>query len=324
MSEQPRPEPTIRPDRPPVPPATPIVSFSPVLFHVPGRLVPMEVRVVAPAVGGDLPVILFSHGHGGSNFLSSMRGYGPLADFYAAHGFVVILPTHQSSKTVALEPNGPEGPLFWRSRVTDFHFLLDHLDDIEAGVPGLAGRVDKSRVVGIGHSLGAHTMAMLAGMRLADPKTGNIVDLSAPRLKATIQFSPPGDSKDLAKSASEAFPGLNDNDFNDMTLPSLVVTGTEDFHPFFSERRDWRADAYRLSPAPKSLLTLFGGGHMFGGISGYDAKETDDENPERVADIQRITWAYLRTALYPEDRAWETVLDDLANSPKPAGAIESK
>jgi len=39
-------------------------------------------------------------------------------------------------------------------------------------------------------------------------------------------------------------------------------------------------------------------------ISGYDAAETTDENPERAAAVQRLTWAYLRSALYPEDGAW--------------------
>ena len=86
-------------------------------------------------------------------------------------------------------------------------------------------------------------------------------------------------------------------DFSQMTLPSLAITGDKDVNPTFSEREDWRADAYRLSPGPKSLPFLYGAGHIFGGISGYDARETTDESPERVAALQRITWAYLRTAL---------------------------
>lgn len=105
----------------------------------------------------------------------------------------------------------------------------------------------------------------------------------------------------MAPWAAENFPAIGANDFGHMTLPSLVVTGTKDFAPVFSERQDWRADAYRLSPAPKALLTLEDAGHLFGGISGYDAKETDDESPDRVAAVQRITWAYLRSMLFPGD-----------------------
>ena len=315
-------EPTVHPDRPPLPRATPIVSFSPVTLDVAGRLAPLEMRVVAPATGGELPVILFSHGHGASNFLASMRGYGPLADFYAGHGFVVILPTHQNSKTLALGPTGPEGPLFWRSRAQDMHVILDRLDEIEAAVPGLAGRLDKSRIAAVGHSLGGHTVAMLAGARVTDPATGEVVDLSEPRIRAAVMFSPPGDGRDMAPWAAEHYPELGANDFGRMTTPALVLTGDQDVNPRFSERRDWRADAYRLSPGPKSLLTLTDAGHIFGGISGYDAKEASDENPALVAQVQRLTWAYLRSALYPDDPAWEEVCAGLTS--ERIGRVESK
>ncbi|EUC20798.1 alpha/beta hydrolase family protein [Paraburkholderia hospita] len=317
-------EPTIKADRPPVPAATPIISFSPITFEVPERTAVMEIRVVSPAMGSNLPIILLSHGHGASNFLASMRGYGPLADFYAAHGFVVILPTHQDSKTLALDPHGPEGALFWRSRTQDMRFILDHLDEIEAAVPGLAGRLDKDRIAAVGHSLGAHTVAMLAGMRVTDARTGEVVDLSEPRIKTAIMFSPPGDDTDRADWIREHYPELSGNDFSTMTLPSLVVTGTKDFHPFFSEREDWRADAYKLAPGPKSLLMLSEAEHLFGGISGYDAKETSDENPALVAAIQRITWAYLRTGLYPDDESWGVIVEELEKEQDPVGYIKSK
>ena len=317
-------EPTVKPDLPPVSAATPIMSYSPVTFDVPGRLAPLEMRVVAPATGDNLPVILFSHGHGASNFIASMRGYGPLVDYYAAHGFVVIIPTHQSSKTLGLDPTGPEGALFWRSRATDMHFILDRLDEIAAAVPGLAGRIDGSRIAAVGHSLGGHTVAMLAGMRVKDPTTGEALDLSAPRIKAAILFSPPGDGADASPAIAERFPALVSTDFSHMATPSLVITGDKDINPDFSERPDWRADAYRLSPGPKSLLFLYGAGHIFGGISGYDAKETTDESPERVAAVQRITWAYLRTTLFPADDAWDVVARELAIAEHPAGRIESK
>ena len=60
-------------------------------------------------------------------------------------------------------------------------------------------------------------------------------------------------------------------------------------------------DPYFLSPGSKGLLTLFGAEHSLGGIAGYEAKETTDENPERVALIQRASWAYVRHALGIED-----------------------
>jgi len=308
----------------PVSEPTPVVSFSPVVLSVPGREVDLHMRVSVPATGRELPILLLSHGHGNSNFGSSLRGYGPLVDFYAAHSFVVIQPTHLDSKTLGLDPNGPEGPLFWRSRAEDMHVILAHLDQIEATVPGLSGRLDRSRIAAVGHSLGGHTTALLLGMRVTDPNDGTDVDLADSRVKAGVLLAAPGGSADLAAFASEHYPVLRNNSFAEMTAPALVVAGDKDVSPAFSDRVDWRADAYFLSPGPKCLLTVFGWEHMLGGVSGYDAAETTDENPERVAAVQRLTWAYLRTALYPEDPAWPAARAALMDTPKPLGRVACK
>jgi len=63
--------------------------------------------------------------------------------------------------------------------------------------------------------------------------------------------------------------------------------------------------------------------HSLGGIPGYDAAETTDESPERVAAIQRLTWAYLRTALYPGDSAWSKALAAFTEM-KELGRVECK
>lgn len=82
--------------------------------------------------------------------------------------------------------------------------------------------------------------------------------------------------------------------------------------------------ASSLSPGSKSLLTLFGAEHSLGGIPGYSVAETTDESPERVALIQRLTWAYLRSALDPDDSSWPAARAALEESPNPPGRIESK
>lgn len=306
-----------------IPPA-PVLSFSPVVLDVPGRPVPLQIKVSAPATGNKLPIILFSHGHGRSNFLSSLRGYGPLVDFYAASGFVVLQPTHLNSKALNLDPNGPEGLLFWKSRATDMHFILDHLDQIEGAVPGLSGCLDKNRMVAIGHSMGGHTVSMLAGMTVTDPNDGQEVNLKEPRLKAAVIIGGPCSPADLAPFAAEHYPIMKSMNFAGMTIPALVVAGDGDKNPMFSERDDWRADSYYLSNGPKCLLTIIGGDHMLGGISGYDAGETSDENPEQVALVQQLTLAYIRTALYPEDSSWEDAQKGLKETMDPKARIECK
>ena len=89
-----------------------------------------------------------------------------------------------------------------------------------------------------------------------------------------------------------------------MTTRVLVVAGDSEVNPHLTVRgADWHADPYRLSPGADCLLTLFGAKHGLGGVAGYDAKETDDENPDRLAVTEQMNWAYLRTALYEGDAA---------------------
>lgn len=304
----------------------PVLSVSPVVLPAPGRAVDLEVRVSAPVTGGDLPVILLSHGQGYSNHLSSLNGYAPLVNFWAAHGFAVIQPTHLSSRTLRLDPDTPGAPLFWRSRAEDMKRILDRLDVIEAAVPQLLGRLDHSRVAVAGHSMGGHTASLLLGARLTDPQDGTEVNLAEPRITAGVLLAAPGRGGDaLTRSVAEKWPFFLTTDFSAMTTPALVVAGEKDASTHLTVMGpDWHTDPYVLAPGPKSLLTLFDAEHGLGGVSGYDVAETTDENTERVAAVQRLTRDYLRTQLYPGDSAWQAACDALASGPDPLGRVESK
>lgn len=311
----------------PVGEKTPFTSYTPVVFTVPDRPVPLEIKVSAPATGTRLPVILLSHGHGGANFLSSLNGYGPLADFWAAHGFIVIQPTHIDSKALGLrETNLPDAPTFFHSKVKDMHFILDHLAEIEATVPGLAGRMDRDRIAAVGHSSGGLTAAYLLGAQVLDPEDPREKDLSDKRIKAGVIIAAPGVA-DMATSSAAArrSRALRYNSFAKMTGPALVIVGDRDLNPAFSTRLSYRWDAYAQSPpGNKTLLTFFGGEHILGGIAGYDSKETTDENPERVATLRALAWAYLRSQLYPGDPAWRDAVTALESSSSPMAKVENR
>ncbi|MET7645572.1 chlorophyllase [Streptomyces sp. NPDC005426] len=303
---------------------TPVLSIAPVVLPVPGRAVDLRMRISAPVTGRDLPVLLLSHGQGYSHHLSSLNGYAPLADFWAAHGFVVIQPTHLSSSTLSLDPETPGAPMYWRSRAEDMTRILDRLGAIEAAVPHLLGRLDHSKVAVAGHSMGGHTASLLLGARLTDPEDGTEVNLTEPRIKAGVLLAAPGRGGDaLSAFTAENLPFLLTTDFSRMTTPTLVVAGDKDASAHLTVRGpDWHADPYTLAPGPKLLLTLFDAEHGLGGISGYDVAETTDDNPERVSAVQRLTWAYLRSELYPGDPAWQAAREALAAGP--LGRVESK
>ncbi|KAJ5125828.1 hypothetical protein N7526_008005 [Penicillium atrosanguineum] len=311
----------------PVSAPTPVVSISPIVLPAPDRIVDLHVRVTAPTSGHDLPIILLSHGQGTSLYLSSLNGYAPLANFYASHGFVVIQPTHLSSKSLGLDCEmSSEAPFFWRSRVEDMKLILEELYSIEIAFPQIQGRLDHTRVVAVGHSMGGHTVSMLLGARLIDPENGDEIDLTEHRVKAGVVLAAPGDGRGgegLGEMVQDTF--LKYHSHEEMTTPALVVIGDSDEQPYLTTRGpEYHADAYYSSKGPKSLLTITGGRHGLGGVSGYDAAEAaDDECPERLATVQRLTWAYLRSRLYPEDPAWSEACFILQRFPGLARA-ESK
>lgn len=297
----------------------PIVSVKPVVIPAPGRGEDLRVRVSAPVTGRDLPLVVFSHGFGWS-----LDGYAPLADAWAAHGFVVVQPTHLDSRTLGLTPDDPRYPGIWRTRVEDLRRVLDELDLVEAAVPGLRGRLDRSRTAAAGHSWGGQTASTLLGARVLDAHGQPGEDLSDPRVSAGVLLATPGrGGADLTPFAAEHLPFMSPG-FGAMSTPALVVAGAHDRSPLTTRGPDWFTDPYTLSPGGKSLLTLFGAEHSLGGIPGDTVTETTDEHPGRVALVRELTSAYLRTALDVDRASWPAARAALEHSTDPLGRVESR
>lgn len=299
---------------------SPVVSVSPLVLSAPGRGEDLPVRISAPAIGHGLPILVFSHGNG-----KSLDDYEPLVHFWAAHGFVVLQCTHLDSRRLGLPPTDPRTSVIWRYRVEDIQRMLDNLDFLEACVPGLEGRVDRSRIAAAGHSFGGHTVGMLLGARIVDSQDRPGESLADSRIKAGVLLATAGrGGKERTPFTIQHLPYINP-DFSEMVTPALVVAGDKDVLPMLTSRgADWCADPYFLSPGRKCLLTVFGAEHLLGGISGFEAKETTDENVDRVAMVRRLTWAYLRSELYPGDPAWTAAKAALTESADPHGKVECK
>ncbi|MBD8661417.1 chlorophyllase [Frigoribacterium sp. CFBP 8754] len=297
----------------------PVVSVAPVTLSAPGRAVPLEVRVSAPATGGDLPVVVFSHGNGWN-----LDGYAPLAAFWASRGFVVVQPTHLDSRRNGFGFDHPVFPSIWTERIADLTRVLDQLDTVEAAVPGLAGRVDRDRIAATGHSWGGQTAQALLGARIVGEEGHVGDDMSDSRVTAGVLLAATGlGGDDLHPFAQANFPFMRPA-FGELATPTLVVAGDHDQSRMSSRGPDWFTDAYTHGPGATDLLTLHGAEHSLGGIVGYEVAETTDEDPERVAVVQRLSTAYLRTALRVDGGAWPAARDALRRAADPIGHVDSK
>ena len=273
------------------------VAYTPIRLPMAGRQ-PLELRLTAPATGGELPIVILSHGFGPSNYIPSKDGYAPLAQFWAERGVAVIQPTQASSRVGGLDPDLPDGPFFWRERVAEMRAILDQLTEVERQAPAVAGRLDHDRIAVAGHSFGGLTCALLLGARLHGE------DFSDPRIRAGILLAAPGrGGADLTPENAERFPFF-EVDFSGIGTPTLVVCGADDDPHFTPRGPEWHADPFHDAPGAESLLTINGVGHGLGGIAGWDARETEAEDPDALEATRRLTLAWLRSTFAIEPAAW--------------------
>lgn len=199
-----------------------------------------------PTRGGPHPLIVFSHGFRGSN-----RGYVGLSSYWAGSGYVVIRPTHADGpREVKLEDIwSSQTPADFRNRVRDITLILDELDTLETRYPELRGKIDREKIGIGGHSYGAHTSMLAAGVRTFPGP----VTYADPRVKAIVAMSPQGPS-DVR--------GLTRESWTELRAPALFLTGTEDNGVSELETYEWRRNAYELAPAgDKWLLVIEGARH---------------------------------------------------------------
>jgi predicted dienelactone hydrolase len=110
----------------------------------------------APLASGRFPLIVLSHGTGGSAQIMSWLGRG-----LAARSYIVAAVNHPGNN--ALEPYTPEGFLVWWERAVDLTTTIDlMLRDREFGPA-----IDENRIGAVGFSLGGYTVIELAGGRTA-------------------------------------------------------------------------------------------------------------------------------------------------------------
>lgn len=214
-------------------------------WHDSARDRDVPVRIRMPAGTFKAPVILFSHGLGGS-----LDGGTNWAVAWAKAGFIVVNLQHPGSDRSIIGSGrilAAMAPVQLVARVDDVHFILDELSRRPREGACDLRRADLDRIGMSGHSFGAHTTQAIAGQRF--PVAGIAAD---PRVKAAIAFSP---SPPMRGSAAAAFGAI--------AIPFFSITGTEDAAPITpnikpeDRERPFRA----MPPGGKYLLVLKGANH---------------------------------------------------------------
>jgi predicted dienelactone hydrolase len=218
----------------------------------------LHVRIFYPVATGKYPVIVFSHGAGGSqNCCDSLTRH------WATYGYVTLQPTHDDSATqrrAAGEDNtrflpavreALKNPALWQSRPQDISFLLDSLPELQKRVAGLNGKIDFDRIGVGGHSMGSYTAEAIGGAVVDLPEHPG-TNFSDPRAKAILCLSPQGPNQF----------GLTAQSFARISLPFLGITGSLDSLGPVASPAWHRIPFERSQPGDKYEVFIQGASHM--------------------------------------------------------------
>lgn len=255
------------------------------------RDIPLKIYYPQTTGPNRFPILIFSHGAGGSK-----DGYAYLSRYWAANGYVVLNPTHFGSDGSLLKRGHP----FYNLRVfhqmvtdkanlvnrpKDITFLLDSLPRLEEQVPPLRGHMDPTRVGVGGHSFGAYTSMAVAGAKVyASPDKA--MEFEDTRVEAFLVLSPQG-------------PGgwaFKDDSWEPIHRPMFMLTGTKDRGLENGEPYQWRLKAFEhLRPGHKYLAVIQGANHMDFADAQFNGKVRDAHVHQWIKQASLLFWdAYIK------------------------------
>lgn len=256
----------------------------------------IPIRVWLPAKKDPAPVILFSHGLGGSR-----ENNAYLAKHWAGRGYVCVFLQHPGSdesvwkdvpmrqRMQAMRDAAGAGNLLLR--VKDVPTVLDDLmrRNMKEG-DELEKRFDFQHVGMCGHSFGAVTTQAVSGQKM-----GRQAPFAESRIDAAILFSP-----------SSPRGGTPEAAFGDVKMPWLLMTGTKDVSPIGGQTVESRLAVYPALPeGSKYELVLDGAEHSAFNERALpgDALVRNRNHHRAILALSTAFWdAYLKNDA--EARAW--------------------
>lgn len=287
-----------------------VETSEPIVLHDAQRNKDLPVSVTFPKGDRKFPVVVFSHGAGGSGDMV-LTG---LPKFWSSHGYVCLMPTHSDSIKLRRQ-QGERGANMmnvvkraitrkedWENRPRDITSLLDSLGELEKKLPKLKDRPDRARIGVGGHSFGAFTAQAVGGATLDVAGDGKLRSLADQRVKAILQLSGQGKGQ----------MGLHEHSWDAMKLPMMCVTGSLD-RGAQGQEPAWRREPFALSPAgDKYFVFIEGANHFsFTGGAGSRLGGTRGDSKAILDWVKQATLAFWDASL-KQDAAAKTWLQSEA------------
>ncbi len=258
----------------------------------------LPIRVYLPKSDKPAPVILFSHGLGGS------RDNNPyLGNHWAARGYVVVFVQHPGSdESVWKDTPGLQRMAAMKKAASGENFLLRNQDipvvldtlktwNGEKDHP-LKGRLDLEHIGMSGHSFGAVTTQAVSGQAFLGGKT----QFLEPRIDASVMLSPsPPQAGDPVTA------------FSTIKIPCLLMTGTLDDSPIGNSKAADRLKVFpNLKQAPALQVVFDKATHMSFGERDLLGKPIKDPRYHKA--ILALSTAFWDMTLKsdPAAKAWLT------------------
>jgi pimeloyl-ACP methyl ester carboxylesterase len=271
------------------------------IWHDEARNRTIPVKIFYPTKNSEekLPIIVFSHGLGGSIDCCSY-----LAHAWASQGFAAVFLQHPGSdeniwkgKVLILSEFKESYRHNWngRTRAEDIKFVLDNLEQLinDNENHPIAVKLDKNRIGVGGYDLGCLASLLVAGQIPSD----NGDSLYDSRIKAVLAMSPP--IRYIGKSFQEIYAPID--------VPALFITGTEDdsiVGPTKANQRRIPFDA--MSRNNRYLVTFQGSDHRIYGGRIFSLSARNDQRFQSA--IIRVSNYFWKAVLQKEENA-ETVLN---------------